>query len=204
MTLRRRPLVLVHGLFDDPSVFCHLVKGIDEFDLPLLIPHLEHQLGRISLRTLAQKLDSQILGRWGPDISIDLLGFSLGGVISRVWLQELGGARRTNRFISVGCPHSGTLTAQIVPSWLLAGVSEMKRGSRLLNELNSDMSSLKGVACSSYFCRWDLMVFPGWQAVLPIGLFQEVPVCTHKELMSHPKSLKILLEVILSDRSYKA
>jgi triacylglycerol lipase len=75
----------------------------------------------------------------------------------------------------------------------------MKRGSPLLRSLNGDYAELQAVECLSFFCRWDLMVYPGWQAVLPIGKSTVVPVWTHQQLMSHPKSLDLLSESLLID-----
>ena len=39
---------------------------------------------------------------------IDLVCHSLGGVIARIYLQNLGGARRVDRCITLGTPHRGT------------------------------------------------------------------------------------------------
>ncbi len=192
---------MVHGLWDNSRVFNSLLKGLPRSDFSILTPNLRHQFGRVSLSSLAEELDAHILRRYGPEISLDLLGFSMGGLVSRIWLQCLGGARRTNRFISVGTPHGGTLTAQLAPSCLLAGVAEMKLRSPLLKELNEDLSLLKGVECSSYFCRWDLMVFPYKQALLPVGSCFELPVITHKQLISHPNALKVLLKAIIVNNS---
>jgi triacylglycerol lipase len=195
----RRPLVLVHGLWDTPHLFRRLVDRLDVHDVPLLVPHLPHRLGAVPLRTLAQQLDDHIRRRWGDDTEVDLLGFSMGGIIGRVWLQQLGGARRTHRFVSVGSPQRGTLTAQWIPSWLFAGLADMKRGSPLLRALNADVQSLKRLDCVSYYCRWDLMVVPGWQAHLPVGSMSNVPVLTHQQLMSHPLALEALVKTLLID-----
>ena len=157
----RRPLVLIHGLWDTPHLFRRLVRRLDKHDVPLLVPHLPHRLGAVPLRTLAQQLDDHIRRCWGDDTEVDLLGFSMGGIIGRVWLQQLGGVRRTHRFISVGSPQRGTVTAQWIPSWLFAGLADMKRGSPLLRALNADVQSLKRLDCVSFYCRWDLMVVPG-------------------------------------------
>ena len=195
----RRPIVLVHGLWDSPLLFNCLVRCLGVDRRALLVPLLPHRLGAVPLLTLAEQLDDHIRQRWGDDCVIDLLGFSMGGIISRVWLQHLGGARRTHRFISVGSPHQGTFTAQWIPHWLLAGLADMKRGSVLLRSLNADLSSLQPVDCVSYFCPWDLMVVPGWQAHLPVGTVRSLPVLTHQQLMSHPRSLDVLVQALLSD-----
>ena len=186
------PLVLVHGLWDTPRLFHRLIQGLDQADRPLLAPHLPHGLGWVPLRQLALRLDQHIQQRFGADTSVDLLGFSMGGVIGRIWLQELGGAQRTRRFYSVGSPQQGTLAAQLIPRQLLAGAADMKVGSRLLRQLNCQPDALTQVECCSFFCRWDLMVCPGWKAVLPLGRHVEIPVWTHKQLISHPAAIQRL------------
>ena len=186
------PLVLVHGLWDTPRLFHRLIQGLDQPDRPLLAPHLPHGLGWVPLRELASRLDLHIQQRFGADTRIDLLGFSMGGLIGRIWLQELGGAQRTRRFFSVGSPQQGTLAAQMIPRPLLAGAADMKVGSRLLRDLNRQPAALAGIECSSFFCRWDLMVCPGWRAVLPLGRCEEIPVWTHQQLISHPDAIRRL------------
>ena len=80
----------------------------------------------------------------------------------------------------------------MIPRPLLAGAADMKVGSRLLRELNRQPDALAGVDCSSFFCRWDLMVCPGWRAVLPVGRHVEIPVWTHQQLIGHPTAIQRL------------
>ncbi len=198
MVSNSRPLVLVHGLWDSPRLFDRLINNIDSSRFTIMAPSLPHKLGRTSIYTLAETLDQLILDRWEPETAIDLLGFSMGGLIVRTWLQKMGGASRTRRFISVGSPHQGTFLAQLAPRYWFAGLADMRRGSELIEDLNKDISPLKKIDCHSFFCRWDLMVIPGWQAVLPVGLKYSVEVVTHKGLISHPRALGILSELISS------
>tara|TARA_B100000700_G_C14916795_1_gene795096 strand:+ start:227 stop:838 length:612 start_codon:yes stop_codon:yes gene_type:complete len=194
---KSKPIVLVHGLWDNPSLFDNFKSRLQEEGFSVLAPHLPHKYGYISIPILARKLDRYILNQLGQDVAIDLVGFSMGGLIARVWLQNMQGAERTNRFFSIGSPHKGTFAAQMVPSWMLAGVAEMKRGSSFLRNLNDDISSLRKVQCISYFCKLDLMVFPGWDAVLPFGISCSVPVLTHKGLILNSSAIEILVEDLL-------
>ena len=189
-----RPLVLVHGLWDTPRVFHRLIQRLDQPDRPLLAPHLPHGLGVVPLRELARRLDQSIQQQFGRETPIDLLGFSMGGVIGRIWLQEQGGAERTDRFFSVGSPQNGTLAALAVPRRMFAGIADMKPASDLLQQLNRQAGTLAPVACRSYFCRWDLMVSPGWLAVLPVGSRTELPVWTHQQLIAHSQALQTLTQ----------
>ncbi|MGB7564263.1 MAG: alpha/beta fold hydrolase, partial [Prochlorococcaceae cyanobacterium] len=104
------PLVLVHGLWDTPQLFRRLVDSLDGRRDPLLMPHLAHRLGATPILELAEILGQAIEGAFGAEQPVDLLGFSMGGVIARSWIQLRGGASRTRRFISVGSPQQGTLT----------------------------------------------------------------------------------------------
>ena len=198
MTYRYRPLVLIHGLWDNPNIFRTLINVLNRDESMILKADLKHSFGRYPLKLLAEKLDQQIISQLGNKTSIDLLGFSMGGLIGRYWLQKMGGFKRTNSFISVGSPHRGTLTAQLIPSSLLQGIADMKRNSPFLSQLNRDISPLRNVKCISLFCRWDLMVIPGSQAILPIGSKIQVPVSSHRELIVNP----ISLELIVNELSY--
>jgi len=80
----------------------------------------------------------------------------------------------------------------MIPRPLLAGAADMKVGSRLLRDLNRQPDALAGVECCSFFCRWDLMVCPGWRAVLPVGRHVEIPVWTHQQLIGHPTAIQRL------------
>ncbi len=190
--------MLVHGLGDTPDVFWRLIQRLDQDQIPVSAPNLPHRLGVTPLRMLAAQLDRHIQARWGDQV-VDLLGFSMGGVIGRIWLQDLGGASRCRRFISVGSPQRGTFTAQWIPRCMFAGLADMKRGSALLNHLNTTLASLDAVECTSFFCRWDLMVMPGWQAVLPVGAQRAIPVLTHAQLISNPRAIDLLIASLQSD-----
>ncbi|BEV35658.1 alpha/beta fold hydrolase [Synechococcus sp. M16CYN] len=186
------PLILIHGFWDHPRLFHRLIQYLDQPQQDLLAPHLRHGLGEVPLRQLAHQLNMQIHDRFGAKTTVNLLGFSMGGIVGRIWLQELEGACRTHHFFSVGSPHQGTITALPIPHLLLPGAADMKIGSQLLLDLRKTSNQLSSVRCRSFFCRWDLIVCPGWRAVLPTGSAQEIPVWTHQQLMTHPTSLKIL------------
>ncbi len=198
MNSLKRPLVLVHGLWDSPQIFKHFLTYLGEDSELIYAPHLPHKGGRRLLRDLAYDFDQLIFERFPRDTSFDLLGFSMGGIIGRIWLQEMKGSLRTKHFLSVGSPQKGTLLSQLVPSWLLGGVADMKCGSKLLQDLNSDITSLERVKCTSFFCKWDLMVFPGWEATLPIGKNFSVPVLTHKDLILNSISLDLIIKSLLA------
>lgn len=191
------PLVLVHGLFDTPRVFDHLERRLAGRRRPLLMPALPLRFGVAAIEVSAQRLAAAIEAAFGTAEPLDILGFSMGGVIARTWIQRMGGHARTRRFISVGSPQQGTLTAQPWPRRPLAGIADLKVGSPLLRQLNADITPLQGIDCRSFATVFDLMVVPGWRAVLPIGPRRMLPVWTHRQLLRSPAALDPLVEELL-------
>lgn len=196
------PLVLVHGLLDTPAVFNRLKQQLGERRQPLLIPALPLRLGATPVLEAAEILGGHIEAAFGQHQRIDLLGFSIGGVIARSWIQLLGGHSRTRRFISVGSPQQGTLTAQPWPRRLFRGVADLRWGSALLDQLNSDLGRLERIECHSFYSALDLAVLPGWRAVLPVGRCTMLPVLTHPQLLRDRSAIQVLArELLRPDRA---
>jgi triacylglycerol lipase len=198
--MSRPPLVLVHGLWDTPRLFSRLEAALLERcpQLELYAPHLPHRLGAVPIRELAEQLAALLEARFGGQAPLDLFGFSMGGVIGRTWLQEHGGHRRTRRFVCLGSPQQGTLSAQWVPRLLLAGIADMKIGSRLLRDLDRGAELLDGIDCRSLYTPTDITVMPGWRAVLPKGPRSAVAVLTHRQLITHPRAIRRLVDELLA------
>ena len=100
-----------------------------------------------SILDLTGKLNELILEKYGLEKEIDILGFSMGGIIGRYWLQKFNGYKRTRRLISIGSPHKGTLMAQLIPKYPFRGISEMK--------INESIGKKK----SHYIDSWSLEYF---------------------------------------------
>ena len=180
-----------------PYLFDNLCKILVDNNISFYCPYLPHQCGRKSLPNLAGDLDIYIKSTFKPSTKFHLLGFSMGGLIIRYWLQNLGGSLYTNRFFSVGTPHFGTFTADLIPTNSFQGISDMKTNSPFLRSLNEDLSLLKNISCNSYGCRADLMVIPYTNSFLPFGVAKTLPSLTHRSLITNRKSISILLDDLL-------
>jgi triacylglycerol lipase len=189
--------VLVHGLWDGPAVFRRLERALAGRRDPLLIPDLPLRLGLLPIEAAAELLGRHIEEAFGTAQAVDLLGFSIGGVIARTWIQLQQGHRRTRRFLSVGSPQQGTLTALPWPRSPLAGIADLKDGSALRRRLDADLEPLRRVDCHSFYCEPDLMVVPSRRALLPLGQARRLPVHAHPQLLRHPLALDPLVEELL-------
>ena len=198
MSICKRPIILIHGLWNTSAIFNNLLKRLDYYDIEYYAPTLEHYFGRISIVDLAESLDEIIIKKYGNEKEIDILGFSMGGIIARYWIKKFNGYLKTKRFISIGSPHNGTLTAQLVPRNLLKGISEMKINSSLLKELSEYDYLLKEIECISFYTRWDLMVFPGWRAKLPIGKIFNLSIYKHRNLVRNPIAIDAIVNSIIT------
>jgi triacylglycerol lipase len=88
---------------------------------------------------------------------IDLVCHSLGGVVARTWLQELGGARRVDRCITLSSPHRGTYGAYWVPT---RGGPELRPDSPLMQRLEASRAAAASVKYTSIVAGSDNIVFP--------------------------------------------
>ena len=194
----RRPIVLIHGLWNSSKIFKQFFKILDTHKIEYFAPTLVHRLGMVSIEELAKSLNNEILNQFGLEREIDIVGFSMGGIVGRYWIQKFEGYKRTKKFISIGSPHNGTFTAQLVPKYPLKGISEMKINSKLLNELELENKLLENIECASFFTIWDLMVFPGWKAYLPSGKKYSLNVIKHKNLVRNPMAVNKIVEQIIN------
>ena len=193
-----RPIVLIHGLWNTSDIFNSLTKKLDKYSIDYFAPTLQHDFGKVSIIDLTKLLNGLIIKNYGLGTEIDLLGFSMGGIIGSYWLKYFEGNKRIRKFISIGSPHKGTLTAQIFPKFPLKGISEMKINSKLLKDLYASNDFLEDINCISFFTNWDLMVFPGWKAYLPKGNKYSLNILKHKNLMKNEYALNEIVKKIIN------
>ena len=195
---QRNPIILIHGLWNTSRIFSSITSRLDEIGIEYFAPTLNHSLGMTSIIDLTNILNRLILEKYGFRKEIDILGFSMGGIIGRYWIQKYNGYKRTKRFISIGSPHKGTLTAQLVPKYPFRGISEMKINSEFLRRLAENDYFLDDIECISFFTYWDLMVFPGWWTNLKFGEKISVKVYKHRNLVRSKFSVEKIIGKITS------
>ena len=193
----RNPIILIHGLWNTSSIFSLISSKLDEKEVEYFAPTLNHAFGMTSIVELTNLMDQLIVEKYGLEQEIDILGFSMGGIIGRYWINKFNGYKRTKRFITIGSPHNGTLASQLVPKYPFRGISEMKINSSLLRDLANYDYYLNDIECISFFTFWDLMVFPGWRAHLNVGEKISLKILKHRNLVRNPAAVERILERIM-------
>ena len=194
---KRNPIILIHGLWNTADIFYSITSKLDEIGIEYFAPTLEHKYGMKSIVELTNLLNDLILEKYGCEQKLDILGFSMGGIIGRYWIKKFNGYKRTRQFITVGSPHNGTLASQLVPKYPFRGISEMKISSFLLRDLSKYDYLLEGINCISFFTYWDLMVFPGWRANLNLGEKISLKIYKHKNLVRNPEAVEKIINKLL-------
>lgn len=146
-------------------------------------------------RVLAAAAEAAIERTGAP--SVDVVGYSAGGVVARLWLSQADGAAPVRRLVSLGAPQHGTALASL--GALFAGqcptaCQQLDPASDLLAGLNSGSGSEapQGPVSVSLWTSSDQVVIPPESAVLAGALNIRIQsVCpastvTHSGLLSDP------------------
>jgi triacylglycerol lipase len=170
------PVILVHGISDTHHKLRFIQRALEMQGLSVYAIDLRPNNGDGKLDILAQQL-KDFIDRWVPPTqNIDLIGFSMGGLVSRYYIQRLGGLHRLSRFITISSPHKGTIAAYFSPR---EGCVQMRPHSDFLQDLNGTMDQLNEVNFVSIWTPFDLIILPPNSSELPVGENIPLPVLTH-------------------------
>ncbi|MGL5018793.1 MAG: esterase/lipase family protein [Luteolibacter sp.] len=182
-------VVLVHGIFENGKRFKTFKNHLEARGFECYVPVLDHLDGRGGLENLAVGLKRDIDHKFGPEAPISIVGFSMGGIVSRQYLQHLGGAERCENFITISSPHHGTALGWIYPS---QGVAQMRPNSPFLAELARSEDRLGKIRVTSLRTPLDLIILPPRSSVWDRAENLEYPVLMHPLML---ESRKVLAEV---------
>jgi hypothetical protein len=129
----RIPVVLVHGLIDNRSIFTVMRRSLRRrgfahvcsWNYSPLLTDVAH-----GARDLGDHIE-RICEQTGYE-RVHVVGHSLGGLIARYHVQRQGGDARVQSLVTLGTPHSGSVLAHVVPIPL---IRQLRPGSPVLREL---------------------------------------------------------------------
>lgn len=191
----RNPVLLVHGINDTVSKFKTLQSYLTDHGWSVHALNLTPNDGSAPLEVLAQQVADYVSDRFPPEQPIDLLGFSMGGVVTRYYLQRLGGHQKVQRYISISAPNRGTWLGFSLP---LPGVRQMSPGSQFLVDLNRDHHQvLATLKVTIIWTPFDLMILPAISSQLGLGKEIVLPVPVHSWMVSDRRTLTVVKEALL-------
>lgn len=155
-------VVLVHGFFASAGVFRPLRHKLER-ELGAKVASFTHPPGA-GVRTIARSL-AKLVDRIPENTRIHIVGHSLGGVVARWYVQELGGYARVTQTFSLGSPFRGTRVAHPFP--FLVG-ADLHTKSRLLQRLRDRAHEVR-VPHTSILGDADRLIVPQDSAILPSG-----------------------------------
>jgi triacylglycerol lipase len=129
----RIPVVLVHGLVDNRSIFAVMRRALRRRGFAQVCSWNYSPLLR-DVESAAVALGAHIervCRETGHD-RVHVVGHSLGGLVARYLVQRLGGDQRIDSLVTLGTPHGGTLWAHLLPTPL---VRPLRPGLPLIREL---------------------------------------------------------------------
>jgi triacylglycerol lipase len=136
--------------------------------------------------------------------SVDVVGYSAGGVVARLWVRDLGGDRKARRVVTLGTPHHGTdvaaLALAFAPTACPVACRQLVPGSDLLAALNREAVAPPGPTWLSLWSTQDDVVTPAESArlagALDVALQDVCPgvQVTHGELPTTPLVAGLVLD----------
>jgi triacylglycerol lipase len=161
----------------------------------VVVPPVEGGAGDIEAQAASLGRTAKAAEKRFGATSVDVVGYSAGGVVARAWVRDFSGASTARRVLSVGSPQHGTSVAE-----LAAGLSgqcptacrQLEPDSDLLRALNARDETPRGPVFVSVWSTTDEVVVPPGSARLSGAVnFTVQSICprartSHGELPSDP------------------
>ncbi|MGB3787314.1 MAG: alpha/beta fold hydrolase [Phormidesmis sp.] len=187
------PVVLVHGIWNRAEIFTRLKSYLEASGRQVYALSMTPCNGDALLESLAQQVAAFVDSELSPQQRFDLLGFSMGGLVSRYYVQHLGGLGRVRAFVTVSAPHQGT--------WLALGsdrpgIRQMCPGSDFLKALNQNKSCLQTLQFFSFWTPFDLLILPPWSSLIGIGREQRLIIPSHNRMIQDSPALAAIAQAL--------
>ncbi|SCX47208.1 Alpha/beta hydrolase family protein [Klenkia marina] len=152
----RVPVVLVHGMVDNRSVFTVMSRSLRRRGFTSVSTWNYSPLVQ-DVRVAAHQLEEHLAAvceETGHD-RVHVVGHSLGGLVAR-YLLQCGGTARMASLTTLGTPHGGTAWAHAGPTPL---IRQLRPGSELMAELAAPAPQLD-VPVTAVWSDLDQLVLP--------------------------------------------
>jgi len=185
----QRTVVLVHGYLANRSALLPLAGYLRWRGFRQVLSFNYHSSEGVERGAIALR---DYLRRHVRGGRIDLVCHSLGGLVARTYLQELGGARRVDHCITLGTPHHGTYNSY----WVASRVGrELRPDSAFLARLEASRWKAHRVHFMSVVAGSDNLVVPRVFAAHEDEV--HIPDVGHFGLLFSPQALRVVADRLL-------
>jgi pimeloyl-ACP methyl ester carboxylesterase len=161
----RRPVVLVHGYMMRGGVMWLIKRRLKRAGWGQVYLFNYSPPWR-DIAHFARQLEG-FISSLVPDseAKVDIVAHSMGGLVSRYYINLLGGWRRVAHLVTLGAPHGGSMLWSFT---IWASGRQMRPQSPLLKQLAEGDHRLREVAVTSIYGDFDELVIPEESLVLPL------------------------------------
>ena len=170
------PILLVHGIIDNHATFTVMeyalrrrgFQTLSSYDYGLLTQSIPRAAARLG------EAIEELTAATGYE-RVHIIGHSLGGLITRYYVQRLGGDRHVHTLVTLGTPHQGTQLAWAAP--LLPLIRQLTPNSAVIQELAQPAPGCR-TRFIAFYSDIDHLVVPSGNARLdhPDLNVQNIPV----------------------------
>lgn len=173
----------MYGIYEQLKQAGWAVEGINLFPN---FASAEEQAAKIRDRVKEMKQ------RLGVD-RVDLVVHSFGGLVSRYYIQELGGTEHVRKLVTIATPHHGTYVAYLGPG---DSALQMRPKSDFLQRLNGKGFAYDPVKYTSIWTNLDEIVIPPKNAIMPDSDVRYVPWTGHLTIMFSQRTYRFIREAL--------
>ncbi len=155
----KNPVMLVHGYVMNNSNFLLMRRRLKEsswsYVYLLNLKTHKHYVEEMAV-TLSRRIGSVL--KSSPFNKVDIVAHSLGGLVSRYYIQFLGGYKRVNTLITLGTPHQGT---ELFFVGTFKSAAQMNPRGEFIRKINQEnIKNLEKVKVYSIWSPFDMAVVP--------------------------------------------
>lgn len=202
-----RPVLLVHGVVHNASAFIPLRKFMEKEGWKNVFT-MNYSTRHGSLTKMIENLDNRVqeILELTHSSQIDIVGHSLGGLVSRSYMSIGDGRGKIHHLVTLGTPHKGTPLSRILASPLFGGLrTDLHSDSYFIRQLN-ETALPRGSRLTSIYSRYDFVAWPGDNCRvdgLPHNAFKNIELQSvgHLGLLYSPESVDAVMKSIAAGNS---
>ncbi|MFZ1281454.1 MAG: alpha/beta fold hydrolase [Ignavibacteriaceae bacterium] len=183
-------IVLVHGFISTGKIFFYIKRKLEAQGHKCFAPTLKPIDAKHGIEDLAIKLNAYIKNNLELDSKFVLVGFSLGGIVCRYYLQELNGIKRVDKLFTISSPHHGSYMSYLYPG---KGIKQLRPNSGFINMLEEEENLLDGLKIYSYRALFDLMIVPNSSSVWNIAINKRFFSIMHSSMLINSKLVREII-----------